>query len=235
MRIWSFMLVLLFVVVGTATLAQQGEVEERKAASQQAKKGKVGKLELDKIVFAGHGKAKKDDAKLSEENQESEEEISEAPQPLTKEEHSAAIDRIKELASQREIQTRAYLVFKPIYIQAVVTPRTPYVNWGNIDLDWGAFKPRSKYAKTGKKEYRRYPETFDLNLVGLTPGSYYMLDIAVNSLTWRLTGLFSGTVYPSNGHLIVGFIAANSTATLYFRPDTGSSGVFYRATLTRLN
>jgi len=244
MRARLSVFVVLIALIGTVVAAQQGEVEKSKAKPE---KNKVGKLELDKIVFGGHGKAQKAESDMAEETQEPEGEVPEEPQALTEEERSAAIDRIKELASQQELQTRAILVYKPVYLPIAITARDPYVSWGYISLHNGSWETSSNRIRTEKGEYDRYAPDLNLKLLGLQPGSHYMLDVTVenNSQEWKLYGKGEGTdplawmvntrVIPSAGHLIVGFVAPSATAYVSLRPYEARRGTFYRANLTRLN
>lgn len=243
MRTLSSILVLLLVIATTTVIAQESQTQERKAAP--TKKVKVGKLELDKVVFAGYEKAKKEksnEVESTEVSPDPEGASPQPPEPLTEEELTAAVEQIQRLSSQQEVQTRSLLIYRPDYTQGAMTARQPYTSWGCISTSAGHFNPKQNWIQTGKNG--SYAEPFVLDVWGLVQGVYYMLDLSVATIDpyttsdaprWLLSGLCTGEVASSSGHLVIGFVAQSTSARLAFRGSTNAYGYFYRATLTRLN
>lgn len=151
-----------------------------------------------------------------------------SPAQLTSQSRLAAINKIRQNIALPPVQ-----LIPPAHV--ILTPDAPRFRESFYSILVGSNYPNPKISPrtTTNKNL-----LFEFNTV---PGKTYMIDLHVSQSTtevnvkYNLSGIFTGTVTPKNGHIIIGFTAKTSNSSLDVARYASFSWNFYRCELTQVN
>lgn len=151
-----------------------------------------------------------------------------SPAQITSQSRLTAINQIR-----RNIALPPVKLIPPTNV--ILTPDAPRFRDSFYSILVGSNYPN---PKTISRTTTNNHLLFEFNTV---PGKTYMIDLLVSQSTtvvnvkYNLSGIFTGTVTPQNGHIIIGFTAKTSNSSLDVARYGSLSWNFYRCELTQAN
>jgi hypothetical protein len=158
------------------------------------------------------------------------------PVSLSKKDKEATVKRVRTLAGVE----KSNLAAVP---PALITLSPDILSQGNSWLGMlkGAIRPKYSekdvaYMTIGPKD-----GVFLLHFEPMVPGSPYLLDCEVSAypegkMIWEVHGAFNGVIEDQEGHLLIGFIAADKSSNLSISRHSGVAiGHLFKCELTRVD
>ncbi len=158
------------------------------------------------------------------------------PASLSKKDKEATVKRVRTLAGVEKSNLAAV---PPAFITLSPDNLSQGKSW--LGMLKGAIRPKSSekdaaYMTIGPKE-----GVFLLHFEPMTAGSPYLLDCEVatypeGKMIWEVHGAFNGVIEDQDGHLLIGFIAADKAGNLALSRHSGVPiGHLFKCELTRVD
>lgn len=158
------------------------------------------------------------------------------PESLSAKDKAATVKRVRTLAG---VQKSNLAAAPPAFISLSPDMLSQGKSW--LGMLKGAIRPKSSEKETSYMTIGPKDGVILLHFEPMTAGSPYLLDCEVaaypeGKMVWEVHGAFNGVVEDQNGHLLIGFIAADKTSNLTLTRHNGNVvGHLFKCELTRVD
>jgi len=190
----------------------------------------VSKINPDKIPVAKGGG---DDKSIKEIEKK---QVTKKPTSLSKVEKAATVKRVRTLAG---IKRKNLPPAPPAIITLSPDSLTQGKSW--LGMLKGAIRPKKNQQDVAYMTIGPHEGVYLLHFEPMIKGSPYLLDCEVaaypeGEMLWEVHGAFNGVVEEQAGHLLIGFIAADTVSTLSISRHSGLVlGHLFKCELTRVD